>query len=152
MMTSKEKSIIERQSRNDLKCHSSINHISKEMAQLCHSIETLSDRSKSSTHIKSLFADSNSTLGKLYQYFLSISDEKPYLLQTESFHHLIHEAFPSYAIPLHRIQRTSLNFIQFLRQIEQIARENQLPKEYLYEKVCWRRSFPFSIHFNSQFV
>ena len=86
---------------------------SEEITYLLNCINNI--RYQSDDTFDHLFKSSNSTLGKFYQLFLLSKDNK------NIFDGLI-EIYP-------------MNFIQFMKQIDIIAKQNQITKEYLYQKV-----------------
>ena len=81
------------------------------------------------------FSNKNSTLGKLYQLFLSLRDNKDYLLNQNIFNDLIIKKTEGLITKLNRTN--PMNFIQFVEQIQIIAKENHLTKEYIYQKVSF---------------
>ncbi|CAF3606633.1 unnamed protein product, partial [Rotaria sp. Silwood2] len=80
-------------------------------------------------------SNSNSTLGKLYQLFLSLRNSKDNLLSEKIFDDFIVKTTQGLITKLNQKNKHSMNnFIEFIKQIDLIAKENHLSKEYLYEK------------------
>ncbi|CAF4876533.1 unnamed protein product, partial [Rotaria sp. Silwood2] len=81
-------------------------------------------------------SNSNSTLGKLYQLFLSLRNSKDNLLSEKIFDDFIVKTTQGLITKLNQKNKHSMNnFIEFIKQIDLIAKENHLSKEYLYEKL-----------------
>jgi hypothetical protein len=103
----------------------SSNDLSAKMIYLCHICHQ--------PYIS--FKSSNSILGKLWDLFLSLRDKKNHLLNSKIFDDFIRKQTEGLMIRLNQTNKHSMNFIQFIKQIELIAKDNQLSKEYLYKKV-----------------
>jgi hypothetical protein len=83
-----------------------------------------------------LFKSSNSILGKLYQLFLLLKDQKTHLVNPIIFNEFIRKMTEgNLIIKFNEKNKHSMNFIQFIQQIEFLAKENQISKEYIYQKV-----------------
>lgn len=103
---------------------------SEEMTSLLNSINNI--RYQSNDTFDQIFKSSNSTLGKFYQLFLLLKDNK------NIFDGLI-EIYP-------------MNFIQFMEQIDIKAKQNRITKEYLYQKVSLLKIiFCFNYKFSQLF-
>jgi len=107
--------------------------LTAKMGQLCDSINNICHQSY--IPLDEILKSSNSTLGKLYQLFDLLRDKKDYLLNQNIFNNLIRNKTEGLIIKLNQTNKYSMNFIQFIEQIELLAKENQLSKEYLYKKV-----------------
>ncbi|CAF5111849.1 unnamed protein product, partial [Rotaria sp. Silwood1] len=79
-------------------------------------------------------------LGKLHQLFLSLrnSKDKDTLLSEKIFDDIILNKTQGLITKLNKKNKHSMNFIEFIKQIDFIAKENHLSKEYLYEKLLHR--------------
>ncbi|CAF3382343.1 unnamed protein product [Rotaria sp. Silwood1] len=105
-------------------------HLLNSINNICHQpYNTLDDILNSS--------NSKSTLGKLHQLFLSLrnSKDKDTLLNEKIFDDIILKKTQGLITKLNKKNKHSMNFIEFIKQINFIAKENHLSKEYLYEKV-----------------
>jgi hypothetical protein len=108
--------------------------LSAKMAYLCDSINNICQQPY--VPLDEILKSSNSTLGKLFQLFLSLKDKKENLLNRNVFNDLIMRKTEGLLIKLNHSQdKYSMNFIQFIKQIEILAKGNQISKEYLYKKV-----------------
>jgi methyl-accepting chemotaxis protein len=96
----------------------SIDNLSEEIAHLLNSINNIRHQSNETLEFKS----SKSTLGKFYELFSLLKNNK--------------NIFDDLMIKqIDQLNKSSLNFIQFMKQIDSIAKQNQITKEYLYQKV-----------------
>ncbi|CAF3389401.1 unnamed protein product [Rotaria sp. Silwood1] len=108
-------------------------HLLNSINNICHQpYNTLDDILNSS--------NSKSTLGKLHQLFLSLrnSKDKDTLLSEKIFDDIILNKTQGLITKLNKKNKHSMNFIEFIKQIDFIAKENHLSKEYLYEKLLHR--------------
>ena len=80
-----------------------------------------------------------STLGRFYQLFLSLNNKKDYLLNENLSDDFILNQIQSLTTKLNQTDDHARNFIDFMKFIEHIAKENYLSKEYLYEKVSFMK-------------
>jgi hypothetical protein len=111
-------------------------NLSAKMVDLCDSINNLCHQTDVS--FDDVLKSSDSILGKLYQLFLSLSDQKTRLLNPIVFDEFIRKKTEgSLIIRFNQMNKLSMNFIEFIKQIEFLAKENQLSKEYLYKKVSF---------------
>jgi hypothetical protein len=110
--------------------------LSAKMVNLCDSIKNLCHQTDVS--FDDILKSCDSILGKLYQLFLSLSDQKSHLLNPIVFDEFIRKKTEgSLIIRFNQMNKLSMNFIEFIKQIEFLAKENQLSKEYLYKKVSF---------------
>ncbi len=107
--------------------------LSAKIGQLCDSINNICHQSY--IPLDEILKSSNSILGKLYKLFYLLRDKNDYLLNPDVFNDLIRKKTEGLRIKLNQTNKYSMNFIQFIKQIEILAKENQLNKEYLYKKV-----------------
>jgi len=107
--------------------------LSIKMVDLCNCINNICNETYVS--LDEILKCSNSTLGKLFQLFLLLKDKKDHLLNENIFNDLIRKKTEGLRIKLNQINKYPMNFIQFIKQIELLAKENQFSKEYLYKKV-----------------
>lgn len=107
--------------------------LSSKMAHLCDSINNICHQP--SISLDEVLKSTNSTLGKLYELFLLLKDNKNNLLNPNVFDDLIIKKTEGLIIKLNQTKKYPMNFFQFIKQIELLANENQLNKEYIYKKV-----------------
>ncbi|CAF0880487.1 unnamed protein product [Adineta steineri] len=111
----------------------SLDEVSGKIHHLLKSINTMCD--ESSITLDEILKSSNSTLGKLYQLFLSLTNNEDHLLDQEIVNNFIFKNTEGLITKLNQINKNPMNFIQFIKYIQHIAKENQFSNEYLYEKL-----------------
>jgi hypothetical protein len=120
-------------------------NIPKEIDRLRNSINNI--RHQPYVTLEKIFKSSNSTLGKLYKLFLLIADKKDNLLNWKVFEEMIRKNSEGLITKINQTNKHSMNFIQFIKQIELLAKENELSKEYLFDKVSHLQEYHFSLCF-----
>ncbi|CAF1026321.1 unnamed protein product [Rotaria sordida] len=112
--------------------------LSKEMTHLFNSINNICHQQYVTLDDILNSSNSNSTLGKIYQLFLSLRNNKDNLLNEKIFENFILKKTQGLITKLNQKNKHSMNFIEFIKRIDLIAKENHLSKEYLYEKLLHR--------------
>jgi hypothetical protein len=102
------------------------------MMNLCDTINNLCQQ-QTDISFDDILKSSNSILGKLYQLFLSLKDQQTHLLDPIKFDEFIRNKTEGNLII--KSNKHPMNFIQFIKQIDFLAKENEISKEYLYQKV-----------------
>jgi hypothetical protein len=129
----------------------SFNDLSVEIAHLSKSINNM--RHEPHVTFDEILKSSNSNLGKLYRLFFSLKDNKDDLLNEKVFDDFIRKTTEGLLIPTNQLNKNSMTFFEFINQIQLLAKENHLNKEYLYEKVTRPQSnFSLMICFLSFYV
>ena len=116
---------------------------------LCHSIRNLCQDDDLS--LDAALESSQSILGKLHRLFASLKDPESQLLSATVFEEFLRKK--TEGIRFDEKRNNPINFIQFVQRIESVAKENGISKEYLYQKVRFRKrifrkrvSFPPSFY------
>lgn len=111
----------------------SLQNLSLEMTRLLQSIDHIRDQPHVTLDEIFHSANSNSTIGKLYQLYLLLRNVKNNLLFNED------KTDSDISIEIQNLinKLNQMNFIEFINQIERIAKENYSSKEYVYDKVVF---------------
>ncbi|CAF4009698.1 unnamed protein product [Rotaria magnacalcarata] len=108
----------------------STKNLSEEMTHLFHLINDIYHQSYVSLDDVFNTVNTNSNLGKLYQLFVSSKNNEDNL-----FDDLILKTTQVSIPKLNQKNNDSINFIEFMKQIDFVAKENHLSKEYVYEEL-----------------
>ncbi|CAF1297858.1 unnamed protein product [Rotaria magnacalcarata] len=112
----------------------STKNLSEEMTHLFHLINDIYHQSYVSLDDVFNTVNTNSNLGKLYQLFVSSKNNEDNL-----FDDLILKTTQVSIPKLNQKNNDSINFIEFMKQIDFVAKENHLSKEYVYEELLHRK-------------